>query len=76
MLQLTSVRHFAHQRHGFVSNTETQMRIASGKARYAQYAQRIFTKGGRDMAQQTFIQIVTSVVGIDDLAVIILREGR
>ncbi len=71
MLQFTSDGHVTHQRHGFFSDTKTEVRIAGSKTRHAQHAQRIFAKGKRNMAQQTVFQIVASVIRVDNLPVVI-----
>ena len=75
MRQLTGLNHRMHQGLGFFGNAKAQMRIAGSKARHTQHAQRIFAKGGRDMAQQAQAKIVLPAVGVDDRAIGILGEG-
>ena len=50
MFQLARVGHGRHQRHRLVGDAEAEMGITGGKTRHAQYAKRIFRKGGGDMA--------------------------
>ena len=75
MGQFAGLNHGGHQGLGLFGNAKTEMGIAGGKARHAQHAQRIFAKGGRDMAQQALTEIVLSAVGVDNCAVGILGEG-
>lgn len=75
MRQLAGLNHRGHQGLGLFGNAKTEVGVAGGKARDAQHAQRIFTKRGRDMAQQALTEIVLSAVGVDNCAVGILGEG-
>lgn len=69
MRQLAGLNHRGHQGLGLFGNAKTEVGVAGGKARDAQHAQRIFTKRGRDMAQQALTEIVLSAVGVDNCAV-------
>lgn len=75
MRQLAGLNHRGHQGLSLFGNAKTEVGVAGGKARDAQHAQRIFTKRGRDMAQQALTEIVLSAVGVDNCAVGITGEG-
>src|SRR5690606_6283736 len=66
---------FPHQRQGGRRDTKTQRCIAGGKAGDAQYPQRVFGKGRRDMTQQAGLQVLLPPIGIDDLTLVIHGHG-
>ena len=73
--QLASGRHLAHQGEGFRRYGKALSVEAGGEAGDPQDAQRIFGKGGGDVAQQPFFQILDATVGIVELALIIFGDG-
>ena len=75
MGQLASVRHLAHQGEGLRRYGKALSVEAGGEAGDPQDAQRIFGKGGGNVAQQPFFQILDATVGIVELALIIFGDG-
>src|SRR5690606_33710051 len=75
VLQFPGLGQLSHQRQGVRRDTKTQRCIAGGKAGDAQYPQRVFGKGRRDMTQQAGLQVLLPPIGIDDLTLVIHGHG-
>ena len=74
-VHLTAVHHGAHQGHGLVCDSKTQVCVSGSKSRYAQDAHRVFRKGVGDMTQHPVLQIRSAAVEIDEIALLVPRQG-
>jgi hypothetical protein len=64
--------HRAHQRHRLRRDVEPESR---SKARNAQDADRVFGKCGTDVPQYPQLQVARTAERVDDVAVLVLRDG-
>jgi hypothetical protein len=67
--------HLPHQQHGFRRDAKPERRIPRGKTGHAQDAYRVFGEGLGDMAKHPRLEIAHAAEGIDQHAVVALRDG-
>ncbi len=73
--QLAGLGHLAHQCQRLGGHHEALGVEAGGEAGHPQNAQRIFSKGGGDVAKQPLFQILDAAIGIVQLSRLILGDG-